>query len=96
MSNQIVFKGLQFVPAVFLSKDVVSILWIASKIVLKLFQSRERLLDRLIMGVVVGGMMKVAVKDQGLLQGDSGKNQLRKISRGIVVIDYRGGSPIGE
>ena len=96
MSNQIGFKELQVHPSPLLSENIVSILGIVSEIILKLFQIGRVFLGNLITGVVVGGMMKVTVKDQGLLQGNPGKNQLRKISRGIEIIDYRGGSPIGE
>ena len=96
MSNQIVFKGLHLPPAVFLSEDIVSILGILSEIILKFFQDGREFLGNLITGVVKGGVMKVTVKDQGFFQGNFGENQLGKISRGMVIIDHRGGPPIGE
>ncbi len=63
MSNQIEIKGLQLIPAVFLSKDVVSILGMFLEIILKFLQAGRVLLGNLITGVVVGGMMKVTVKE---------------------------------
>ncbi len=63
MSNQIGFKELQVHPSPLLSEDIVSILGMVSEIILKLVQVGRVFLGNLIMGVVVGGMMKVTVKD---------------------------------
>ena len=63
MSNQIGFKELQVHPSRLLSEDIVSILGIVSEIILKLFEVGRVFVGNLIMGVVVGGMMKVTVKD---------------------------------
>ncbi len=63
MSNQIGFKELQVHPSRLLSEDIVSILGICSEIFLKLVQVGREFLGNLITGVVMGGMMKVTVKD---------------------------------